>query len=153
MDGVVINLGFSGNGRLEMALADLLGEIDAAIYVIDCLPNLNGSQTQERAVPFVKRLRSLRPETPILLVEDRTYGDAWVNPTRARRNLENRSALKSAYDQLVSEGMENIAYLEGEGLLEEGATVDGSHPNDLGFMQQADAMEPAIRALLDSGSN
>jgi hypothetical protein len=153
LDRPVINLGFSGNGRLEMPLADLLGEIDAAIYVIDCLPNLNGSQTQERAVPFVKRLRSLRPETPILLVEDRTYGDAWVNPTRAKRNLENRSALKSAYEQLVSEGMENIAYLEGEGLLEEGATVDGSHPNDLGFMQQADAMEPAIRALLDSGSN
>jgi hypothetical protein len=153
LDRPVINLGFSGNGRLEMALADLLGEIDAALYVIDCLPNLNGIQTAERAVPFVKRLRSLRPETPILLVEDRTYGDAWVNPSRARRNMENRSALKSAYEQLVDGGMVNIAYLEGEGLLEEGATVDGSHPNDLGFMQQADAMEPAIRSLLGSGSD
>ena len=67
--------------------------------------------------------------------------------------MENRSALKSAYDQLVDGGMEDIAYLEGEGLLEEGATVDGSHPNDLGFMQQADAMEPAIRSLLGSGSD
>ena len=28
------------------------------------------------------------------------------------------------------------------------ATVDGSHPNDLGMMRYADALEPTLRAVL-----
>jgi hypothetical protein len=27
-------------------------------------------------------------------------------------------------------------------------TTDGSHPNDLGFLRQADVMEPILRAAL-----
>ena len=148
LDRPTINLGFSGNGRLELELAELLGEIDAAAYVIDCLPNLNGKLTGERAVPFIRRLRELRPETPILLVEDRTYGDAWINEGRARTNAGNRAALKAAFETLSEDGVTKIEYLEGGTLLGEEATVDGSHPTDLGFVHQADAMEPALRRLL-----
>ena len=150
LDRPMINLGFSGNGRLELELAELIAEIDAAIYVIDCLPNLDGLRTAERAVPFVKRLRALRPDTPILLVEDRTYGDAWINEKRSERSRESRSALRNAFRELQAEGVEALAYLEGDGLLgdETEATVDGSHPNDLGFRRQAEAMEPVIRELI-----
>ena len=41
-------------------------------------------------------------------------------------------------------------YIPGDSLLgddTEGAT-DGSHPNDLGFMRQADAFEPVLRQAL-----
>src|SRR5262249_28093654 len=40
LDWPVINLGFSGNGKMEVELAHLLAEIDAGAYVLDCLPNL-----------------------------------------------------------------------------------------------------------------
>ena len=36
----VLNLGFSGNGRLESEVATLLAELDPAVFVIDCLPNI-----------------------------------------------------------------------------------------------------------------
>ena len=65
----VVNLGFSGNGRMEPEVARLLAEIDAAVYIIDCCPNLNGQQVAERVEPLVKILRDARPKTPILLVE------------------------------------------------------------------------------------
>ncbi|MBU6179662.1 MAG: hypothetical protein KGR69_08345, partial [Verrucomicrobia bacterium] len=41
-------------------------------------------------------------------------------------------------------------YVEGEGLLGDDTegTTDGSHPNDLGFMRQADALEPHLRKAL-----
>ena len=151
LDRPMINLGFSGNGRLEPEIADLLGELEAAVYVIDCLPNLDGAKTAERAVPFVRRLRALRPDTPILLVEDRTYADAWLDEGRSRRNRENRQALREAHATLLAAGIGNISYLEGETLLGDGneTTVDGSHPNDLGFKRQADAIEPVLRAILE----
>ena len=48
----VINLGFSGNGKMEPELADLLAELDPAVYVLDCLPNMTrqGGRGARRAV-------------------------------------------------------------------------------------------------------
>ena len=46
LDRPVMNFGFSGNGRMEPEVARLISEIDAAIYVIDCCPNLDGEQVR-----------------------------------------------------------------------------------------------------------
>jgi hypothetical protein len=59
----VINLGFSGNGRLEPELIHLLSEIDARVYVLDCLPNLttgyvSGMELRKRIIDAVLQLRS-----------------------------------------------------------------------------------------------
>ncbi|MCH2160357.1 MAG: SGNH/GDSL hydrolase family protein [Phycisphaerales bacterium] len=150
LDRPVVNLGFSGNGTMDIEIADLMAEIDAAVYVIDCLPNLNGEAVQARAVPFVKRLRELRPNVPIVLVEDRTYDGSEFSPGRANRNRENRAALSAARDSLLAEGFENLHYIEGGTLLgaDGEATVDGSHPTDLGFLRQADAMQPVLQEAL-----
>jgi hypothetical protein len=40
LDMPVINLGFSGNGKMEAEMADLLAELDPAVYVLDCLWNM-----------------------------------------------------------------------------------------------------------------
>lgn len=146
----VINLGFSGNGRMEVELANLLGEIDAAAYVIECLPNLQAKQTAERAEPFVKALRKLRPDTPILLIEDRTFTNASLLPKVQETHAANRAALRAAYEKLVKAGVPNLLYLRGDNLLGKDGedTVDGSHPTDLGFLRYADAVEPSIKQLL-----
>ncbi|MBG84975.1 MAG: hypothetical protein CMJ40_10595 [Phycisphaerae bacterium] len=151
LDIEVVNLGFSGSGTMDPEMADFLGEIDASMYVVDCLPNLDGEQVAQRAVPFVKRLRALRPETPILLVEDRTWGDSHINASRAKYQTENRAALRAAWDDLKSEGVPNLHYLEGDRLLSEDGdgTVDGSHPTDLGFRHQADAFKEVIVPILN----
>jgi hypothetical protein len=149
-DRPVINLGFSGNGTLDIELAEFLGELDAAVYILDCLPNLRADKVTERTAPFVRRLRELRPTTPILLVEDRTYAnDIWRATSRAR-NETSRAAFRAAYEELINEGVQHLSYLEGAALLgnDGEATVDSSHPTDLGFMRQADAFHPAIAALL-----
>jgi hypothetical protein len=149
-DRPVINLGFSGNGTLDLDIAALLGELDAAVFVLDCLPNLNPAQVAERTEPFVKALRKAKPATPILLVEDRTYSNAAVLPAPAKRNAESRAALKKAFDALGAGGDKNLYYLTGDKLLgDDGeATVDGSHPTDLGFLRQADAFAEALQPLL-----
>ena len=152
LDVPVVNLGFSGSGTLDMEIADLMAEIDASAYVIDCLPNLRGELVAARAAPFVRRLRSLRPDVPIILVEDRTYADAIFNAGKAARNHENRAALKAARDELTAEGVERLFYIEGDRLLgDDGdATVDSSHPTDLGFMRHADVFEPVLRSALSA---
>jgi len=148
----VVNLGFSGNGRMEPEMADLLAELDPSAYVLDCLPNMNGQAVAERVEPFVRKLRKAHPDTPILFVEDRTYSDAFFIQSRRQRNAENRRELHKVYSRLNSEGVEHLYYLPGNRLLGDDrdnlATVDGSHPTDLGFMRQAEAFCEALGPIL-----
>lgn len=148
----IINLGFSGNGRMEKEMAELFTELDPAVFVLDCLPNMNGKMVSERVVPFVNILRRKRPETPILLVEDRRYTDSFLIESKRRRNAENRKALRNAIVALQSAGVKHLYYLSGDKLLGDDGegTVDSSHPTDLGFMRQADAFEQILRKLLKS---
>jgi hypothetical protein len=149
-DWPVINLGFSGNGRVEPEVARLLAEIDASVYVLDCLPNINAAEVAKRTEPFVKLLRAARPETPIILMEDRSYANSTILPGPRARNEASRKALYAAWHKMNSEGVASLHYLEGARLLGEDGegTVDSSHPTDLGFFRQADAMEGLLRYCL-----
>lgn len=149
----VINLGFSGNGRMEKEVGMFLCELDPAVYVIDCLPNMMGPQVAERAAPLVRQLRAARSETPIVLVEDRTYANAEFLPATQARQQASREALQAAYATLQQEGVKGLWYLKGETLLGEDRddTADGSHPNDLGFWRQANAFEPVLKEALAAG--
>lgn len=145
-----INLGFSGNGMMEPEVCALVAEVEAAVYVLDCLPNMHPELVAERTEPFIRQLRDVRPDTPILMVEDRTYGYAWIKESARKRHQGSRAAYVRAYDNLVGSGVKNLHYLEGADLLGDDGegTTDGSHPNDLGFLRQADSMEPVLRKIL-----
>ena len=145
-----INLGFSGNGHMEIEVAALLAEQDPCTYVIDCLPNMNETTVSERTVPLVKKLREAHDQTPILLVEDRSFTNTPFFPQRKSHHQKSRAALKKAYTELTDAGIANLYYMDGDYLLGEdgeGAT-DGSHPSDLGMIRYADAYEPVLRSIL-----
>ncbi len=150
LDWPVINLGFSGNGPMELELARLMAELDPAVYVIDCLPNMEPAQVTERAVPFVKILRQARPETPIVLVENIAYQASPYLPGRYGAYTSKNAALRQAYQQMVEAGIKGVLYTPCDDLLghDQEATVDGTHPTDLGFMRMANAMEPILRQAL-----
>lgn len=145
----VINLGFSGNGKMEKEVGQFLCELDPVVYVIDCLPNMVGSDVAERAEPLVRQLRDARPETPILMVEDRTYANAPFVLSKQTRHKEARDALRAAYQRLIKDGFKQLGYIDGDTMLgdDRDDTTDGSHPNDLGFFRQANTLEPALRQL------
>ncbi len=150
LDVPMINLGFSGNGRLELEVAELIAELDARVFVLDCLPNLGPDQVAERTVPVVELLRSKWPDTPIVMVEDRTNPNAPFLPVREQFHKDNHSAFRKCYEDLLEAGVGGLTYVPDAPFLgEDGeATVDGSHPTDLGMVRYADALEPVLRRLL-----
>ncbi|TLD70317.1 hypothetical protein FEM03_14130 [Phragmitibacter flavus] len=153
LDRPVINLGFSGNGKMDEAVGVLLAKLKVAVLVIDCLPNMDAKLVLERCVPLVKQLRAAdaTAAVPIVLVEDRRNTNSWIQPVRAAHHTANHAALKGSFDKLKSEGVNNLFYVEGDALLGDDAdgATDGSHPNDLGFYRQADVIEPVLRAALN----
>jgi lysophospholipase L1-like esterase len=150
LDRPTVNLGFSGNGTMDLEVGALLAELDAAVYVIDCVPNMTAPMVAQRTEPLVRQLRAARIEVPIVLVEDRTYANAPLVPGHRQRHASSRAALRAAYDRLQAAGVQRLFYVEGEGLLgtDGEATVDASHPTDLGMLRMADALEPVLRPLL-----
>ena len=64
--------------------------------------------------------------------------------------MQKNAALRVAYADLRKQGVRKLYYLKSDGLLgaDGEATVDGTHPNDLGFARMADAFEPLLRQLL-----
>jgi len=144
LDVPVINLGFSGSGRMEPAMADLLAELDPSVYVLDCLPNMTPDMVKERLEPFVRKLRSAHPITPILLAEDPSVRE--VTPTEKGR------IARAVYEKLTQEGMKNLSFLSNKGMLGDDfeGTVDGTHPNDLGMMRQAAVFSKALAPIVRS---
>jgi hypothetical protein len=149
-DREVINLGFSGNGRMELEVTKFIAEIDPAVFVLDCLPNMTAKEINERAEACVRMLREAHPSTPILLVEDRNYQDGFLITARRERNVTSQAAMRAIYEKLQRDGVKGLSYLKGEELLgDDGeATIDGSHPSDLGFVRQTKAFERPLRKIL-----
>lgn len=147
---LTLNLGFSGNGRMEPEVGALLSEQDPCAFVIDCLPNMNADTVSERAVPLVRQIRAAHPHTPILLTEDRSFTNVIFQPSRKNHHDRSRAALRKGYLELLDAGVGNLFYLDGDHLLglDGEAATDGSHPNDLGMVRYADAYEPVLRAML-----
>ena len=61
----LINLAFSGNGRLEPEVLELLAEIDARAYILDCTPNLTHAKDIEPRLLEAVRILGLTKKTKI----------------------------------------------------------------------------------------
>lgn len=147
----VINLGFSGNGRLEPELIDLMAEIEAKVYILDCLPNLNPSKddTYQLAINAVKQLKTKHPHTPVILTAHLGYANASNNKDRNTGYQKLNAALNKAFIKLQSEGYTKVFLLQNEDLaISYDAFVDGIHPNDIGMVQYANAYEKLIRRVI-----
>ena len=140
LDVDCINYGFSGNGRMETPIVELISEIDARFYVIECLQNMDSEQVKERVKPLVDIIRTNHPHTPIVLVENMMYTMAFLNQTLETRLIEENTALKNEYDKIIKSGTPNIFYIKDnkEFLVDNEGTVDGVHLTDLGFIRYAD---------------
>jgi lysophospholipase L1-like esterase len=151
MQHPVINLGFSGNGQLEDDFFTLLTEIDAKLYIIDCMPNMTNNRTEwiyGRTMNGVKKLRE-KSRAPILLVEHSGYTNDLTSSKAEKSYRDCNEELKKAYQALLAEGVEGLYYLtHAEIGLSMDAMVEGVHPSDLGMRQYADAYIRKIKEIL-----
>ena len=149
-----INLGFAGNARMEESLALLLAQLDPAAFVIDPLPNMNAEQVAERAERFITILHEARPQTPIILVENIAYPSSAVKAPGARGEVAKNAALQKVFITMRDACDGKLALVPSQQLLgvDGEATVDGTHPTDLGFRRMADVIEPYVRRAVDGFS-
>lgn len=153
LDTDIINLGFSGNAKGEKTMADYLASLDASVFVMDY--DYNAPSTEHLQVthyPMYRKIRDRHPDTPVLFITKPDFGME-SNPIIRAQAGARREVVRSTYNKAMEEGDKNVAFIDGETLFgtdeRDACTVDGCHPNDLGFYRMATTVYPVLKKLLD----
>jgi hypothetical protein len=150
-----VNLGFSGSGRGEPEVARTIAEIaDPASFVLDYEANAWADGQLEKTLRgFIEIVRESHPVIPILVVSKTRYASESFDDGALQGRLARRDFQRRTVEELRAAGDKSISFLDGSDLLGQDfdeCTVDGAHPNDLGFWLMAGGIEPALADILRS---
>ena len=150
LDRDVINFGFSGNGRMEESIANLISDSNPIFYVIECMPNMYPPDlVSNNTIPLIDTIRAKDSDTPIILVDLFTSPITALDKNAIRGTIEMNNALKTQYDKMINNGYNNIIYLETQSALGNDfeGTVDAVHFTDLGFIRYSDFLVKKFEEL------
>ncbi len=147
LDADFVNLGFSGSCRAEMEIADYIGKLDMSAFVYDYDYNAPTIEyLQNTHEEFFKRFRSYQPKTPVIMV---SKADITVDP---KTTLRRRDIIRKTWENARGAGDENVYFIDGGEIYKDVGevycTVDGVHPNDLGFWAMANTIGQTLAGIL-----
>ncbi len=142
-----VNLGFSGSAKGDIPLADYIAGMKMSAFVMDYDYNADSpehlSSTHE---PFFKRIRNAHPHIPMIIIS------APCMPCD-RLLAERREIVRKTYKNALESGDRNVYFIDGSSLYDfefcDACTVDGIHPNDIGFLRMAEAILPILKKALN----
>lgn len=147
----VMNLGFSGNAKLDYEIAELMASVPSpSVFVLDYVPNAPAELITEKGEHFFRILRDAHPDVPVILVEDPQYAHTVVDQAIAEEVRSRNAAQKALFQLLHQAGEKNIYYLPAEGMTGTDGEpfVDGVHFTDLGMVRYADHIGQLLEQLL-----
>jgi hypothetical protein len=147
-----VNISTSGNARMDLYIAQAMASIEDAIcFVVDPVPNCTKDRLDTITYDFIKILRTLRPEVPIIMVEGIMYPYTRHNSFFADYLPQKNASFRRAYEQHKAENPKGLYYMTHDGQVgpEMEGTVDGVHLTDYGLRAYADILEVVIKKALD----
>jgi len=147
LDANFLNFGFSGSAKGEPEMAKMLASLEMSAFVMDYDHNAPDAEHLKRTHEnFFKIIRKAQPKTPVIFVTKTDYD---INP---KLNEIRKQIVYSTYRNAVMSGDKYVLFVDGQTLFgvndRDACTVDGVHPNDLGFMRMAENIYPTLREAL-----
>ena len=143
------NFGFGGNGPMHLEMARILADLGVSAFIVAGCENMSPELVAERTKPFAGILREKHPTTPIVFISNLRYADAWIIPGRQQNQDGKNTNLAAAVQRLQDAGDANIHLVPGPLVGDDDeATIDGTHPTDLGFARMADHITPVVEQLV-----
>ena len=143
-----VNLGFSGNGKGEPIMAEYIASLKMSAFVLDY--DYNAPTVEHLAAthkPFYEIVRKAQPDLPIIMVSRPPRGNF-----AQEQHEERREIIRATWRDAVKNGDEKVWFVDGQTLFGEedvyDCTMDGVHPNDLGFYKMAQTLYPVLKEAL-----
>lgn len=156
-----INLGFSGNGRMDANMADFIATIPARAYVIDCLANCTYETTRDSSSYFISTIALAHPNVPIFMVNNYRYPQQFFLPENNSDMVKENALWKEIYRKLSKEGtvingkatgpLKNLKFIDvsSEDIIDNEDSVDGTHLTDMGFTHLARAIIKQLQKVCE----
>ena len=147
----VVNLGFSGSALGEEAMARYIASLDMSVFVMDYDYNAPSAEyLRETHKAFFSIIRSVNPCLPIVMMSRPNYN------TLSGDDAARRAVVMATYLSALEAGDRFAFFIDGEKLfgavMPDCCTVDGIHPNDLGFLRMAEAALPTLSKILSQST-
>lgn len=147
-----INLGFSGSAKSENIMYDAMSEIDAKMFIIDCIPNCGGVENGEFAARLRYGIKKIREKSnaPILFMDGQTIPgkSTLLHMDYVIQHVKD-SVQYAVYSEMKKAGVKDLYYITHEELnLEADDFIEGAHPNDLGMRKYANVYAKHIQQIL-----
>ncbi len=144
-----INLGVSGNAKMEAAVAEMIATMPMDAFVLDCVPNSSPEQVTERTANLVNTIRAKHPNAPIIAIQSIIREGGNFDESIAKRVAEQNGNFLREIHQLQRKD-KHLYLITAENLLgdDHEGTTDGTHPNDLGFDRMLQEIRPAVLEIL-----
>ncbi|HZH55367.1 MAG TPA: SGNH/GDSL hydrolase family protein [Sphingobacteriaceae bacterium] len=145
-----INLGISGSAKMEPEVAHMIANMELDGLILDCIPNCSPDNISDRTASFIQIIRKKHPQIPIIAMEGAAFESGNFNRIIAD-DMEERNRRWNIEINLLKKSDPNLYLIESEGLMgdDHEGTIDGTHPNDLGFDRMLNKMVPATKNILD----
>ncbi len=142
-----VNLGFSGSALGEERMAEYIEGIKMSAFVYDYDHNAPDvahlKKTHERMFEIIRRSH---PTLPVVMVTR-------PQPNPNEKEQERRAVIMETYQSALNAGDKNVFFIDGSAMLHmfggDCGTVDGCHPNDLGFQCMAKAIGSVLKNILE----
>lgn len=146
LDCDFINLGFSGCAKGETAIVEHMATMDMDMFVLDYDHNAP-SKEHLRAThkPIYEAIRKTHPDIPILMLSTTTMSRFFDDRDERRR------IIYDTYETARKNGDNNVYFMNGLDIMEvevSDGTIEGCHPNDLGFYFMANAIGAKIKEIM-----
>ena len=143
-----LNFGFSGNGHLEKDIGNIISKINAKVFIIECMQNINEKLIKERLLPLILLIRK-KQKSPIVLITEPEFKNPFLKGNYSNQELKKNKQLKKEYSILKKMNVKNIFLIDQPNALgdDNEATVDGVHFNDLGFMRYANYLIKNLKSF------
>lgn len=143
MDFEAINLGFSGNARCDIYIAEAMARLNPTVYFLDFVPNCTAKMIEENAVKFIEVLRKAHPTTPIIMIDSYKFQPSQFNLVQRRQLEEKTVEMKKVAEHFKRD--KNFYFYEGTSYNDGECSVDGAHLTDLGFKAMADHYKKLLK--------
>ena len=132
-----INLGFSGSAMGELKMAEYISHLDMCCVVYDYDHNAPTAQHLAKThKQMYEIIRKNNPELPIIIASM-----PWHDKNNCNWAKERRAVIINTYNKAIDAGDKNVYFVDGMKYYESygmsNCTIDGCHPNDLGFWAMA----------------
>ncbi|MEA4975013.1 MAG: family 20 glycosylhydrolase [Paludibacter sp.] len=146
-----INLGLSGNGKMEAPVIQMLGDINCDAYIMDCISNPSPEEIMERAPFAIRYLREKHPETPIIFIQSVVREKGLFDEKVRLKCKQQNEAIERVFNDLQKEQIPHFYLIKENNFLgtDNEGTIDGVHPNDIGFDRMIKVIQPAILSILN----